>query len=1343
MAFAPKGAYNRAPIFNGDHFDYWKSSMRIHINSFDGEVWNAIENGPFVPTITDPHGIVDNKPMLQWTDDEKKKVNYDAKAQNILISSLGIEQFYHVSHCSSAKEMWDTLVTHFEGTNEVKISKINTLTQEFELFHMQDGETIADMQQRFVKITNKLHGLGKPITNQDATNKILRCLNRSWQPKVTAIKEANDLTTLSLTTLFGKLTEHEQVLNLLEKHEKGEKKEKHNEKEKEKDKRSIALKASKSKSKKVEQVESSSSADDSDDEEMGLFVRRYNRYVRKNGIRHSDDNLKKFRKDSGYRRKNEDARRSKGKKAYVAWESSSSSSHSSLSSSSSDESEVANMCFTTHHHKKKDKAPKKVNQNPSSSYTSLEYHDLQSAFEDLCSETRKAFKRLKEIIKVNKALEKKVSETEEELKAFKEKCLDSLERRWFLDSGCSRHMTGDASLFIKFKAKEKGCVTYGDNNKGTILGVGTIGNPSTITISNVVLVDNLKHNLLSVAKLCDKGFIINFKLTFCTIESNKDKNVILKAIRHGNVYMLDLDDNCLSGAKCLITKNDESWLWHRRMARLNFDLLNRIASKDLVIGLPKIRFSKDHLCDACQMGKQTKASFKSKKFISTTKPLELIHMDLFGPSRTKSLGGNYYGLVIVDDYSRFCWTLFLSSKSDTLSAFKQFAKMIQNKLDLKIISIRSDHGGEFENNNFDKFCSKHGIEHNFSAPRTPQQNGVVERKNRILEELARTMLSGLPKYFWADAISTASYVLNRAIIRPILDKTPYEILKGRKPNLSHLRSFGCKCFILNNGKENLGKFDPKADEGIFLGYSLSSKAYRVYNKRLQIVEESVHVNFDETLPEENGKGDFIGTGVDTMDILKDQEVGGSDQPSTEVPKEKDDDPSPSNKDKDDGGSSSSKNHHKQRGAGLAKEWRTLKDHPIDKVLGDISKGVATRFQISNFCSHYAFVSQVEPKNSKTALLDEHWILAMQEELNQFKRNDVWDLVPPPPSHQVIGTRWVFRNKLDENGIIIRNKARLVAQGYNQEEGIDYEETYAPVARLEAIRLLLAYACNMNFKLYQMDVKSAFLNGYINEEVYVKQPSGFENHEHPDYVFKLKRALYGLKQAPRAWYDRLSKFLIKNGYSRGKVDTTLFIKRKGKDVLLVQIYVDDIIFGSTNPSLVKSFSSLMQGEFEMSMMGELTYFLGLQIKKLEEGTFIYQTKYCLELLKKFGMTDSKHMETPMASTCALSKDEEGKDVEITKYRGIIGSLLYLTASRPDIMFSVCMCARYQSSPKESHLKAVKRILKYLKGTSNFGLWYSKGNDCSLVGYSDSDFAGCKLDRKSTSGTCHLFCNSLVS
>jgi len=271
----------------------------------------------------------------------------------------------------------------------------------------------------------------------------------------------------------------------------------------------------------------------------------------------------------------------------------------------------------------------------------------------------------------------------------------------------------------------------------------------------------------------------------------------------------------------------------------------------------------------------------------------------------------------------------------------------------------------------------------------------------------------------------------------------------------------------------------------------------------------------------------------------------------------------------------------------------------------------------------------------------------------------------------------------------------------------------------------------------------FLNGYIQEEVYVDQPPGFKNFEFPNHVYKLKKALYGLKQAPRAWYDRLSKFLLENDFERGKVDTTLFIKKSKHDILLVQIYVDDIIFGATNESLCKDFSNIMQSEFEMSMMGELRYFLGLQIHQTKNGIFINQSKYCKELLKKFGMQNAKEISTPMSTSCYLDKDEDGKSVEESKYRGMVGSLLYLTASRPDIMFSVCMCARFQANPKESHLSAVKRIMRYLIGTQNMGLWYPKGTDCTLVGYSDSDFAGCKMDRKSTSGTCHLLGNALVS
>lgn len=284
----------------------------------------------------------------------------------------------------------------------------------------------------------------------------------------------------------------------------------------------------------------------------------------------------------------------------------------------------------------------------------------------------------------------------------------------------------------------------------------------------------------------------------------------------------------------------------------------------------------------------------------------------------------------------------------------------------------------------------------------------------------------LPEYFWDDAINTTCYVLNRILIRPILNKTPYELLKGRKPNISHFHVFGCKCFVLNNGKENLGKFDSKADEGIFLGYSQSSKAFRVYNKRLKIVEESVHVSFYESYPKNVRKEVFSDdAGISTESILKDQDEPRCEPLSVKAVEE----PVIVSKEEE-------KDENETHEDNLPDEWKTVKDRPIENILGDISKGVITRSKISNFCHHYAFVSQIEPKNSKDALFDEHWFLAMQEELNQFKRNEVWDLVPPPRDHRVIGTKWVFRNKLDENGIITRNKAHLVAQGYNQEEGID-------------------------------------------------------------------------------------------------------------------------------------------------------------------------------------------------------------------------------------------------------------------------------------------------------------------
>jgi hypothetical protein len=328
-------------------------------------------------------------------------------------------------------------------------------------------------------------------------------------------------------------------------------------------------------------------------------------------------------------------------------------------------------------------------------------------------------------------------------------------------------------------------------------------------------------------------------------------------------------------------------------------------------------------------------------------------------------------------------------------------------------------------------------------------------------------------------------------------------------------------------------------------------------------------------------------------------------------------------------------------------------------------------------------------------------------------------------------------------VVTRNKARLVAKGYSQVEGLDFGETYAPVARLESIRILHAYATYHGFKLYQMDVKSAFVNGPIKEEVYVEQPLDFEDNEYPNHLYKLPKALYGLKQASRAWYECLRYFLITNGFKVGKAGPTLFTKMIAKDLFVCQIYVDDIIFGSTNKSTCEEFSRIMIQKFEMSMMGGLKYFLGFQVKQLQEGTFISKTKYIQDILTKFGMKDAKPIKTPMGTNGHLDLDTGGKPVDQKVYRSMIGSLLYLCASRPDIMLSVCMCARFQADPKEVHLRAVKRIMRYFVYTPKFGLWYPKGSTFDLIGYLDADWAGCKIDRKSTSGTCQFLGRSVVS
>lgn len=367
---------------------------------------------------------------------------------------------------------------------------------------------------------------------------------------------------------------------------------------------------------------------------------------------------------------------------------------------------------------------------------------------------------------------------------------------------------------------------------------------------------------------------------------------------------------------------------------------------------------------------------------------------------------------------------------------------------------------------------------------------------------------------------------------------------------------------------------------------------------------------------------------------------------------------------------------------------------------------------------------------------------MDEEIDSIEKNQTWELVNLPQGKEVIGVKWVYKTKLNANGDVQKHKARLVAKGYSQQPGIDYNETFAPVARMDTVRTILAIAAQNKWAVYQMDVKSAFLNGILEEEVYVEQPPGYETLGHENKVYKLKKALYGLKQAPRAWYSRIDSYLLQNGFNRCSSEPTLYTKMNEQgEIIIVCLYVDDLVF--TGDLSIDKFKSDMKKEFEMTDLGLMKYFLGIEVNQNENGIFISQTKYANDILKRFNMMNCKSAPTPIVTGLKLSKDDKGTEVNPTLYKKLVGSLMYLTATRPDIMYGVSLISRFMESPKVSHWQAGKRILRYVSGTKNYGIQYSSSKEFKLIGYTDSDSVGSIDDRKSTSGYVFHFGTGVVS
>ncbi|GJX89662.1 putative ribonuclease H-like domain-containing protein [Tanacetum coccineum] len=863
-----------------------------------------------------------------------------------------------------------------------------------------------------------------------------------------------------------------------------------------------------------------------------------------------------------------------------------------------------------------------------------------------------------------------------------------------IDSGYSRHMTGNKYYYIEYEDYEGGFVSFGDG-KGRITGKGKI-KTGTLDFDDVYFCKELKYNMFSVSQMCDKRNNVLFTDTKCIILSSNFKllnesQVLLRVPRKDNIYSVDLKSIIPTGGlTCLLAKAtiDESNLWHRRLGHINFKNINNMVKGNLVRCLPSKIFENNYTCVAYQKGKQHKASYKAKLVNSISRPLHMLHMDLFGPTNVKSLMKKSYCLVVTDDYSRFSWVFFLATKDETSGILKTFKTGIENQLDHKVKVIRYDNGTEFKNSVMNEFCEIKGIKREFSVARTPQQNGVAARKNITLIKVARTMLvdSKMPTTFWAEAVNTACYVLNKFLITKPHNKTPYELIHRRPPLTDFMKPFGCPVTILNT-RDYLGKFEGKADEGFSL-YTLC---------------------FLENIPNVKGNGPDWIFDVDSLTIsmnyvpvmaenqtniiagVKDNIIAGQVEKKKEFVQEYilipfcTTDPfiskGPKASEVDAG------EEHTKEGTSEASDDCGQDNQVIRNDFEKVDENVVIG------CSHDPNIPELEDTGIFDGAYDDEDFAAEGDMTN------LEDYMPEnlPRGKWPIGTKWVFRNKKDERGIVVKNKARLVAQGHTQEEGIDYDEVFAPVARIDAIRLFLAYASYKDFVVHQMDVKSAFLYGKIEDEVYV-------------------------------W---------------GQIDKTLFIKRHKDDILLVQVYVDYIIFGSTKKKLSIQFEKLMHDKFQMSSMGELYFFLGLQFQQKSNGIFMSQDKYVAEILKKFDFATVKTASTLMDPNKALIKDEEAEDIDVHVYRSMIGSLMYLTASRPDITFVVCACARFQVTQNTSHLHAVKRIFRYLKGQPRLGFWYPKDSPFDLKAFFDSDYVGASLDRKYTTGVVNFLARVLHS
>lgn len=630
---------------------------------------------------------------------------------------------------------------------------------------------------------------------------------------------------------------------------------------------------------------------------------------------------------------------------------------------------------------------------------------------------------------------------------------------------------------------------------------------------------------------------------------------------------------------------------------------------------------------------------------------------------------------------------------------------------------------------FNDYCEEVGIQRHYTAPYSPQQNGVVERRNITVVAMARSFLKEkrLPSYLWGEAVRHAVYVLNRLSTRSLTRMTPYEAWTGNKPDLNHIKFFGCLAHM-KVPSVHAKKLDDRSKVVIYLGREPGTKAHRLYDPTEGQIQVSRDVMFEETKSwswECQDRGE-----VTVTDIFKITNMTPEERQSTEVDEESFTTPV--------------QTHNSSQRSEMGESWSATsndsteprKFRPLSEIYNDT--------EVIELEDELMFVGAAEPTNFSQAVKDKAWKKAMETEIAAIERNNTWRLTELPRGCKPIGLKWVFKLKQNTDGEVIKHKARLVAKGYIQREGVDFEEVFAPVTRLETVRLLLAVAAKNGWEVHHMDVKSAFLNGDLKEDVYVSQPEGFVKKNQEHMVYKLVKALYGLRQAPRAWYVKLSRCLENLGFSRCPFEHAVYTKRKGDEILVIGVYVDDLLITGTSVESINWFKRQMSSKFEMSDLGKLAYYLGIEVDQKKDCIELKQTSYAKKVLEKAGMLDCNPTRYPMEPKSQLSKDESGRAVNSTQYKSMVGGLRYLVHTRPDIAFAVGIVSRFMERPTVMHQSAVKRILRYTKGTLHYGLVYSKGKgNYMLAGYSDSDLGGQVDDRKSTGGVVFYLNESLIT